>query len=124
MRTDVTTLRCERARLGLAFKDVWRNLGDTSTDRRRCAHLRILLAAAIVALVAPATAQPALTVLHVFTGTDGSLPTASLVQATDGNLYGTTGSGGTSNFGTIFKMTSSGTVTVLYSFAGGTGPPS
>lgn len=40
-----------------------------------------------------------------------------MIQATDGNLYGTTYNGGTLNDnGTIFKMTPSGTLTTLYSF--------
>jgi len=43
-----------------------------------------------------------------------------LVQATDGNFYGVTSSGGASNSGTIFMMTPSGTLTTLYSFIGGT----
>jgi uncharacterized repeat protein (TIGR03803 family) len=62
------------------------------------------------------------TILHAFMGatTDGAYPQASLIQATDGNFYGTTGGGGTSNYGTVFKMTPSGTVTILHAFAGGT----
>jgi uncharacterized repeat protein (TIGR03803 family) len=36
-----------------------------------------------------------------------------------GNLYGTTNEGGTSNVGTVFKVTQTGQETVLYSFAGG-----
>src|SRR5205814_5208881 len=61
----------------------------------------------------------ALTVLHAFTGgADGANPMASLIQATDGNFYGTTKSGGTSGRGTVFKMTPSGTVTVLHNFTG------
>lgn len=36
-----------------------------------------------------------------------------------GNLYGTTSSGGASGYGTVFKVTQTGTKTVLYSFAGG-----
>ena len=47
---------------------------------------------------------------------DGFLPYAPLLLAADGNFYGTTGSGGTTNHGTIFKLTSSGTLTTLYSF--------
>jgi uncharacterized repeat protein (TIGR03803 family) len=40
-----------------------------------------------------------------------------LVRDTAGNLYGTTLDGGTYGYGTIFEVTSSGTETVLYSFA-------
>lgn len=57
------------------------------------------------------------TVLHSFTSsTEGGLPKGSLVQASDGNFYGltSTGGGGSSNSGTIFKITSSGTFTVLH----------
>ena len=57
-----------------------------------------------------------LTTLHSFNGTDGSYPRAALVQATNGNLYGTTAASGTSARGTIFKITSSGTLTTLYTF--------
>jgi uncharacterized repeat protein (TIGR03803 family) len=48
--------------------------------------------------------------------TDGSLPDAGLVQASDGNFYGTTFWGGGLNFGTVFKITSSGSLTTLHSF--------
>jgi uncharacterized repeat protein (TIGR03803 family) len=64
-----------------------------------------------------------LTTLHSFNGypSDGSHPYAELIQATDGNFYGTTQSGGANLFegsgaGTVFKITSSGKLTVLYSF--------
>jgi uncharacterized repeat protein (TIGR03803 family) len=61
------------------------------------------------------------TVLHSFAGgpTDGANPGAALLQASDGNFYGTTSNGGAFNSGTVFKMTLAGTVTVLHSFAGG-----
>src|ERR1022692_1591280 len=55
--------------------------------------------------------------------TDGSVPFAPLVQAIDGNFYGTTEAGGTSTntlcggfCGTVFKMTASGALTTLYNF--------
>ncbi len=51
---------------------------------------------------------------------DGQVPTAALVMDSNGNLYGTTSRGGTQNFGTVFKITPSGTESVLYSFQGGT----
>lgn len=48
--------------------------------------------------------------------TDGANPYASLVQATNGNFYGTTQFGGANNFGTVFKMTPAGKLITLYSF--------
>jgi uncharacterized repeat protein (TIGR03803 family) len=48
--------------------------------------------------------------------TDGANPFAGLVQGTDGNLYGTTRYGGANGQGTVFKVTTSGTLTMLYSF--------
>jgi uncharacterized repeat protein (TIGR03803 family) len=62
----------------------------------------------------------AFTLLHTFTGTgnDGNQPNyAALIQGADGNLYGTTARGGTSNNGTIFKVTLAGTVSTVYSFS-------
>jgi len=50
--------------------------------------------------------------------TSGSSPQAGLIQGKDGNLYGTTGSGGAnSTGGTIFQLTLGGTLTTLHSFA-------
>src|ERR1022692_2728034 len=53
---------------------------------------------------------------------DGEQPEAGLLQASDGNFYGTTGGGGAHGAGTIFAITPSGTLTTLYSFCslGGT----
>jgi uncharacterized repeat protein (TIGR03803 family) len=48
--------------------------------------------------------------------TDGFAPWSGLVQASDGNFYGTTSGGGNSDNGTIFKITSSGALTTVYSF--------
>ena len=101
-----------------------------------------VLARAIVLVSAVITVQLAqaqtFTTLHEFDGTDGSNPYAGLIQATDGNLYGTTSEGGANNnssctgdtvgCGTFFKITPSGTLTTLYSFcaqsncADGAGP--
>ena len=59
-------------------------------------------------------------VLYSFTGgNDGGTPQAGLTQAADGNFYGTTQYGGTSNFGALFKITPAGVETTLYSFTGG-----
>ncbi len=68
------------------------------------------------------------TVLYRFTGTggDGANPMAGLVRDAQGNLYGTTYSGGTYGNGTVFKLDTTGKETVLYSFTGtggdGAGP--
>ena len=39
-----------------------------------------------------------------------------MVEGSDGNFYGTTNSGGVYNYGTIFEITASGTLTTLHSF--------
>ncbi|HZZ14485.1 MAG TPA: choice-of-anchor tandem repeat GloVer-containing protein [Candidatus Sulfotelmatobacter sp.] len=68
------------------------------------------------------TPQGALTTLHSFKGGDGTGPAfGALVEATDGNFYGTTQSGGTSSSGTVFKMTAAGRLTTLHSFNGSDG---
>ena len=57
-------------------------------------------------------------VLHTFTttGSEGRNPAGGLVQATDGNLYGSTKLGGSSDYGTLYQITTSGAYTQLYSF--------
>jgi uncharacterized repeat protein (TIGR03803 family) len=50
---------------------------------------------------------------------DGAAPESALVQGSDGNFYGTTIAGGTSDNGTVFKISPAGTLTTLYSFTGG-----
>jgi uncharacterized repeat protein (TIGR03803 family) len=58
-------------------------------------------------------------VLYSFTGGDGSHPRAALIADAAGNLYGTTIRGGANDAGTLFQLTPSGTLNVLYSFSGG-----
>jgi uncharacterized repeat protein (TIGR03803 family) len=60
------------------------------------------------------------TVLHSFDGgSGGAYSLAGLVQASDGNFYGTTSAGGSSgSLGTIFKLSSSGQFSILYKFVG------
>ncbi len=61
------------------------------------------------------------TSLHGFAGYyygDSCNPWPPLVQASDGNLYGTSYGGGSSNVGTVFRITTSGTLTILHNFTG------
>ena len=60
------------------------------------------------------------TVLYTFTGgADGGYPYGALILDSEGNLYGTTGGGGASGAGVVFKIDTSGNETVLYTFTGG-----
>ena len=65
------------------------------------------------------TPEGTLTTLHSFAGypTDGAQPIAGLIEATDGNFYGTASNGG-ANFegGTVFEISSSGALTTLHNF--------
>lgn len=69
------------------------------------------------------TTQGALTILHTFgdgsVANDGASPTEALMVNSDGNFYGVTSLGGAANVGVVFKMTPSGTVTILHSFLDG-----
>jgi uncharacterized repeat protein (TIGR03803 family) len=61
-------------------------------------------------------------VLYNFTGgNDGASPQAGLSQDSQGNLYGTTYIGGSSSYGTVFKVSASGQETVLYTFTAANG---
>ncbi|MGH9453115.1 MAG: choice-of-anchor tandem repeat GloVer-containing protein [Terriglobia bacterium] len=68
------------------------------------------------------TPSGAVSILHSFCAQGGMLcpdgyhPLAPVIQATDGNFYGTTPQGGAHNAGTVFKITASGTLTTLYAF--------
>jgi len=66
------------------------------------------------------TPSGTLTTLYSFCSqsgcTDGANPEAGLVQATNGDLYGTTYDGGAQGDGTVFRTTPSGKLTTLYSF--------
>ena len=51
--------------------------------------------------------------------TDGGNPSAGLIRDANGVLYGTTQGGGSAKWGTVFKVDTNGTETVMYNFAGG-----
>ena len=56
------------------------------------------------------------TTLHSFTGADGDLSFAGLVQGKNGPLYGTTYYGGANNDGEVFQITTAGKLKPLHSF--------
>jgi uncharacterized repeat protein (TIGR03803 family) len=63
------------------------------------------------------------TTLHSFSGPDGAQPMGGLTVAPDGVLYGTTtiggaGHGALDGYGTIFKITPSGSFSIVHSFVG------
>jgi uncharacterized repeat protein (TIGR03803 family) len=55
-------------------------------------------------------------VVHQFSGTDGENPQGQLMVGGDGALYGTTVVGGAAGKGAIYKITTAGSFTLLYSF--------
>ena len=83
---------------------------------------KLVLALLIVFVLSAGSALQAQTYqqLAVFNGANGSFPQAAVVQGLDGNLYGTTKTGGVgdcpSNCGTIFKMTPQGELSTVYEF--------
>jgi uncharacterized repeat protein (TIGR03803 family) len=62
------------------------------------------------------TSDGRLTTIYQFDGTDGANPVAGLIQAADGDFYGTTVAGGNRGNGTLFKVTGKGKLTTLYTF--------
>jgi len=85
-----------------------------------------LLAALVMTLILAVTLAPGASAatyktLHTFTGgADGSGP-SGLIFGSDGNLYGTTLSGGAFGAGTVFRLDKAGKKTVLHSFGTGLG---
>jgi uncharacterized repeat protein (TIGR03803 family) len=83
--------------------------------------IRLGLAVVALACCSMAAHAETWTVIHSFSGPDGSGPSAGLTMDAAGNLYGTASQGGTHNQGAVFKLThkSSGWIfTPLYSFSG------
>ncbi|MEH1811300.1 MAG: choice-of-anchor tandem repeat GloVer-containing protein [Nostoc sp.] len=68
------------------------------------------------------TAFTTLTTLANFTGANGANPAGRLITGTDGNLWGTSSTGGANNKGTIFKVSpTTGALTTITSFSGTNG---
>ncbi|MGA8154307.1 MAG: choice-of-anchor tandem repeat GloVer-containing protein [Terriglobales bacterium] len=80
----------------------------------------LILIICLVAAIAPAADAQTFDVLYNF-GSNSGDPSESqglLVQGRDGNLYGTSYSGGSHDLGTVFMSTPAAALTVLYSFDG------
>jgi len=59
-------------------------------------------------------------VIHTFSSEGGGVdPFAGLTLGTDGNFYGTTSAGGSAEYGTLYKLSSEGSFTILHNFLGG-----
>jgi uncharacterized repeat protein (TIGR03803 family) len=95
-----------------ANSNVKRAIGNTSGVRMALALLFLVLCTATL------SAQTYKDLFEFDGTTHGCCPQypETLAQGQDGNLYGTTTTGGTSNVGTVFKVTPSGTLTVIYNF--------
>src|ERR1022692_324308 len=87
------------------MKRIVNELGKLSWGKRVYA---VVVLCATTAIALPAQT---FTTLHSFDGTDGDQPWAGLVQASNGDLYGTTVAGGANGGGTVFKIAPSGTLT-------------
>jgi uncharacterized repeat protein (TIGR03803 family) len=94
----------------------------------RCSWLResrvsltflTLVATLLLGFAAPQADAQSFNALYEFQGgSDGGAPN-DLIRDSGGNLYGTTIAGGTTIFGTVFKLDTSGTKTILYNFTDG-----
>jgi uncharacterized repeat protein (TIGR03803 family) len=89
--------------------------GTTSTGGVKCPYN--MSGCGTLFEIAPNKAE---TVLYSFHGqSDGYEPYGGVIADKSGNLYGTTLYGGGNGFGTVFKLATDGTFTVLHSFTSG-----
>jgi uncharacterized repeat protein (TIGR03803 family) len=79
---------------------------------------RAAIAGLALGLSAAALAAPPVTeeLLHEFAYLDGYAPKSALIQASDGNYYGTTDRGSVNQFGTIYRLAPDGVYTVIHTF--------
>jgi uncharacterized repeat protein (TIGR03803 family) len=90
--------------------------GTAGGGANRCnSDIGRLVGCGSVYMITPAGVE---TVIYSFgaSASDGTSPVGALIQASDGNFYGTTSAGGANGFGTVFKVTPAGIETVLHSF--------
>ena len=89
-----------------------RKSGTTGRSKIVCLAVYFCVATAI------ASSAQTLTTLVNFDQTHGATPQSPVIQASDGNFYGTTwaGGGGSKPYGTVFRATPAGGLTTLHSF--------
>jgi uncharacterized repeat protein (TIGR03803 family) len=78
--------------------------------------LPVVVSTVAVCASSPVIGAPGVSVVHTFTAPVAA-PRSTLLKASDGNYYGTS----VGSFGTIFKMTPAGVVTVIHAFNGADG---
>jgi uncharacterized repeat protein (TIGR03803 family) len=95
---------------------------QTNANRHSCGLNRtIFLILGLIMFAVPRTQAQTYSVIHAFTGSDGSSP-AGLTMDRVGHLFGTTAAGGNTDRGTVFRLVNNNgnwILNPLYSFAGG-----
>lgn len=100
---------------GLVLASDGRLYGTTLTGERPLPPLEPNYGSGTAFSVQPSS--PGTTLLHSFSNDTPTGPAGPLVQAADGNLYGTSCYGGIYNRGTVFRL-DAGAITTLHSFSG------
>ena len=91
------------------------NLQSASATRNRMLGFALMLG---LAMATPQAQAQTFSVFHNFTGSNGAYPLNGLLG--HGKVFfGTTSSGGTFNYGTVFRISATGAETVLHNFSGG-----
>ncbi|HEY1662801.1 MAG TPA: choice-of-anchor tandem repeat GloVer-containing protein [Verrucomicrobiae bacterium] len=101
----------------LLFLSRWVGLPLVQSFNRFAVKMTLLAAGLAWLCASPALAQTEMP-LYVFPS--GANPVGALTQGWDGNFYGTTSAGGANGYGTVYRISTDGTFTNLYSFNGGT----
>lgn len=86
------------------------------TKKPRNAWSALALALLLLCLGMPTPSFAQFKTLVYFNKSTGEPPNAPLVQGFDGNLYGTSYTGGANKAGTVFDISLSGALTALYNF--------
>ena len=81
-------------------------------------NLKLYLAASLcLTMLCVCAGAAVITQQTIFPGAPGpAYPQSGVIQASDGNFYGTTATGGSGGQGTIFKVDGAGVLTAFYSF--------